>query len=293
MRDLELVRLSPLMEKTAGRPEIIVGLIDGPVLLTGDLWSKRIVQSNTNALPSQCTHPSSDACMHGTFVASLLAAKRGSGIPAICPDCTVVVYSIFSEPPTGDEQMPSASPEQLATAIFDTVGAGARVLNMSVGLSQPAGKGDDRLLREAFDYAARRGVVPVAASGNQGSVGSSSLTNHPWVLPVVGCDGQGRPTPESNLGGSIGRGGLSAPATGVFGLGPDGRSRTIGGTSVAAPFVTGTIALLWSEFPNATASEVKYAVTASSVGRRTSIVPPLLNAWGAYEALASAAAHRN
>lgn len=35
--------------------------------------------------------------------------------------------------------------------------------------------------------------------------------------------------------------------------------------SAAAPFVTGAIALLWSEFPNATAAQVKFAIMVSTI----------------------------
>ena len=61
----------------------------------------------------------------------------------------------------------------------------------------------------------------------------------------------------------------------------DGQPSIASGTSVAAPFVTGAIALLWSVFPDASATEVKSAVTRADV-RRTTIVPPLLDAWAAY-----------
>ena len=73
---------------------------------------------------------------------------------------------------------------------------------------------------------------------------------------------------------------------GVTSLSSEGRSLTSGGTSVAAPFVTGTLALLWSVFPAATAMELKLAVTRTLVQRRTSVAPPLLDAWAAYQTLA-------
>jgi hypothetical protein len=53
----------------------------------------------------------------------------------------------------------------------------------------------------------------------------------------------------------------------------------------AAPFVTGTVALLWSEFPRASAATVRAAVTGARGMRRTTVVPPLLDAWAAYEVL--------
>jgi subtilisin family serine protease len=87
----------------------------------------------------------------------------------------------------------------------------------------------------------------------------------------------------SNLGVSIGRRGLCAPGIGIVSLGPEGHNPQ--GTSVAVPFVTGTIALLWSEFPAATATDIKFAVTHAAFPRRTSIVPPLLNAAAAYQLL--------
>ncbi|MGH7801047.1 MAG: S8 family serine peptidase [Thermodesulfobacteriota bacterium] len=125
----------------------------------------------------------------------------------------------------------------------------------------------------------------VAAAGNQGTVGSSAITRHPWVIPVVACDILGRPISYSNLGSSIGRRGLSAPGDNITSLGTDDKPLTFGGTSAAAPFVTGAIALLWSEFPAATAAEVKFAVTQAYVSRRNTVVPPLLDSWTAYQVL--------
>jgi subtilisin family serine protease len=127
----------------------------------------------------------------------------------------------------------------------------------------------------------------VVAAGNQGTLGSSILTRHPWVVPVAACDQRGRPTTESNLGRSIGQRGVSAPGEAVTSLGADGGSLTLGGTSVAVPFVTGAIALLRSEFPSASAANVRLAITRASADRRASVVPPLLNASAAYDALST------
>src|SRR5262249_52854211 len=94
---------------------------------------------------------------------------------------------------------------------------------------------------------------------------------------------QGSPMNHSNLGISIGRRGLGAPGDRITSIGANGKQLTLGGTSAAAPFVTGAIALLWSEFPTATAAEVKFAATQAYIPRRTSVVPPLLDAWAAYQ----------
>jgi subtilisin family serine protease len=125
----------------------------------------------------------------------------------------------------------------------------------------------------------------VAAAGNQGTLGSSVITRHPWVISIVAYDLQGRPMVKSNLGSSIGRRGLAAPGEGITSLGSDGKSLTLGGTSAATPFVTGAIALIWSEFPSATAADIKFAVNQGYSARRISVVPPLLDASAAYQML--------
>jgi Subtilase family len=286
MDPLSLVRLPALMERTSGSPELRIGLIDGPVVLQHhDLADNRLREvPGTNG--GACADATSAACLHGTFVAGILSARRGAAAPAICPDCTVLVRPIFIETAAADGEMPSAAPEELAEAILDCLDAGARVLNVSAALAQPAIK-NERALEEALDQAARRGVIVIVASGNQGTLGGTAITHHPWVIPVVAYDLEGRPMHFSNLGSSIGRRGIGAPGDRVTSLGAHGKPLTLGGTSAAAPFVTGAIALLWSEFPAATATEVKLAVTRASSPRRMTVVPPLLDAWAAYLAMRS------
>jgi subtilisin family serine protease len=224
------------------------------------------------------------ACQHGTYVAGILVARRGGTAPAICPGCTLLVRPIFAEM-TGREPMPSATSEVLAAAILDCIRVGARILNLSAALSPPSLAGH-RAMEEALDHAARRGVLVVTAAGNQGTLASTAITRHPWVIPVAACGAGGRPAGESNLGRTIGRRGLRAPGAGITSLGAGGPPLTWSGTSVAAPFVTGAIALLWSVFPAATAAEIKQATTRVPDVRRRAVVPPLLDVRAAHRTLA-------
>src|SRR5262245_28731820 len=270
MAPLDLVRLTPLIDRTSGRPEVTIGLIDGPVVMNHpELASQHIREIPGNG-SGACTQANSAACVHGTFVAGILSAKRGSVAPAICPDCTLLVRPIFAETKAVSGDMPSATPEELAQAIFDCLAARARVLNISAALVQPSLK-SERALEEALDQAARQRVIVIAAAGNQGTVGSTAITRHPWVLPVVAYDLQARPMDHSNLGNSIGLRGLGAPGDRITSLGAQGQPLTLGGTSAAAPFVAGTIALLWSEFPAASAMDVKLSVTQNRSLRRTRV----------------------
>ena len=121
-------------------------------------------------------------------------------------------------------------------------------------------------LKLALDHAMFRGVIIVAAAGNQKMVGSTVISRHPWVIPIAACNPEGLLSAYLNVGHSIGVRGLRAPGDGVCSSGTDGQSFPSSGTSIAAPFVTGTIALLWSMFPSATAQDIKLAVTQRRCG---------------------------
>jgi subtilisin family serine protease len=275
------------MEVSHGRPEVLIGLIDGPVATNHE----DLAHTNISAVPgksgSACIRADSTACMHGTFVAGIISARRGANAPAISPDCTLLVRPIFGESSDQNPDMPSAAPEELAAALIDCIDAGVTVINLSAALVQPSLKGL-KFLEEALDYASRRQVIVVAAAGNQGNVGASTITRHPWVIPVVACHLRGTPISYTNLGNSIGRRGLSAPGYGITSLGSHGQSLTLHGTSAAAPFVTGTIALLFSQFPDAAAAEIKRALSRGPALRRPGVVPALLDAWAGYRILQQA-----
>jgi hypothetical protein len=77
MDALELVRLRALMDRTLGRAEVTIGLIDGPVALQHpDLAGTRIKAISDRAT-SACSNPNSTACAHGTAVFRLALLQSG------------------------------------------------------------------------------------------------------------------------------------------------------------------------------------------------------------------------
>ena len=132
MGALHLVRLPPLMSRSQGRAEVAVALIDGPVNLDNPDLAQSRIREIPASIGGSCSRRDSVACMHGTFVAGMLVARRGSPAPAICPGCTLLLRPIFAENTNGNGKMPSASPEELATAIADAISAGANVINLAL-----------------------------------------------------------------------------------------------------------------------------------------------------------------
>ncbi len=283
---LELIKLDDIQSRTSGRPEIHIGLLDGPVAVAGsDFEGARIRQA-----PPSVEHvgvgvgAESVACVHGTFVAGILVANPQSPTPGVCPACTLVVRPIFHQIETRPDSVPVTTPAELAQGIIDTVDMGVRLINLSVAMVRVSAPADEREIASALGYAMRRGVIIVAAAGNSGALGGSVLTRHPWVIPVVGYDRFGRVMPDSNLSSSAARRGVGAPGDSVRGVGVSGSPTLLSGTSIAAPFVTGALALLWSLFLDATPATLRFAVLGT---RCHGFVPPLFDATVALRRLMS------
>ena len=91
----DLVNLRQLMSLTSGRSEIVVGMVDGPVAADHPDLAGTNIQELPGKTGTVCAQTISAACVHGTFIAGILSAKRDSGAPAICPDCTLLVNRCF------------------------------------------------------------------------------------------------------------------------------------------------------------------------------------------------------
>jgi subtilisin family serine protease len=296
------------MDISIGSPQVAIAVIDGPIDFSHPAFQGSNVRTIKESQAIACKSANSIACIHGTFVTGILCAKRGSPAPAICPGCQIILYPVFTEndshidndtsntknfyyhangyDTTNNVSIPSITPRKLSDAIIEIINAGAKIINLSLGLSTSSLVVHQEL-SEAYSYACKNDVIIVIAAGNQGSIGYSSLLNHPWVIPVAACDEKKIPTSYSNLSPSIGIHGLMAPGVDIKSTSPNGSYVTMTGTSFSAPIVTGAIALLWSIFPKATATQIKYSVMSSapsSTYRRT-IIPPMLNVEASYEAL--------
>ncbi|MEM9454774.1 MAG: S8 family serine peptidase [Myxococcota bacterium] len=240
-----------------------IGIVDGPVDTTHPALTHTPLRTTTP--PPTCTNPRSPACRHGTFVAGQLAT--------LCPASSLILHPLFCEAATL-EACPIVRPYHLATALDRLMDEGARIINMSVGLRGGLA-GSMSALHRSYRRAEREGVLLIAAAGNDGHPDVNPLFHDPWVIPVAAHDPQGRILPTSNRGGEIGRHGLLAPGSELLGLAPGGGQSRMSGTSVAAPQVTATAALLWSQYPQATAAEIRRALLRPQVDRRGQIPPSL------------------
>jgi hypothetical protein len=66
----------------------MMGMLDGPVAIGHSDLARNSIREVPRETSAQCAQTSSAACVHGTFVAGILRAKRGSAAPAgevLCP----------------------------------------------------------------------------------------------------------------------------------------------------------------------------------------------------------------
>ena len=297
MDPLSQIRTQALTNISSGSPNVTIGLIDGPVDFTHPAFNGSTIRAVKEYQLGACKNATSVACRHGTFIAGILCAKRGLDAPAICPECTLLLRPIFMDQTLTDNNgnnnkknneflhFPSTTPEELSDAIIEVVDGGARIINLSLGLSTSSLMTYPKL-QEAYDYARQHRVIIVASSGNQGNIGGISLLHNEWIIPVAASDEYGRLDPMSNFGPSVGSRGLMAPGINVTSTSSGGGYVKMSGTSFAAPFVTGALALLWSVFPAASAAQLVYSIrVGSSDHLRRSIKPPLLNVEAVYHVL--------
>ncbi|MBI4885096.1 MAG: S8 family serine peptidase [Actinobacteria bacterium] len=240
---------------------------------------------------------------HGTGVATTFFGDADNGgafgvASVLGPDLTVLSTNIFTgvygnssweyhaPAPPGDtlpDEFAEVDPVLGVSyttgnlkAIADQVRKGARVINMSWGCGRPTcGEATQALYQRFFEQMARRHpkVLFVAAAHNQGVTpthawpGGLALPN---MITVGNVMNDGSPAASSNRAGPNFEVTLAAPGSqAVRGVEADGTPiATLGGTSNAAPQVSGAAALLLSIKPDLTAAELKQLLFDSA---RTSV----------------------
>src|SRR5581483_8920856 len=216
--------------------------------LVASLWTNASDGSHGfNAMTG--THNVSDEVGHGTFVAGILGAAGGNAVGIIGVAQEKILPVKVMDANGGTEA-------DLATGIQTCLDNGARVLSMSLHATEPSA-----LLNASLASALSAGAVVVAAAGNEGTSQVDYPASYPGVIAVGAATPSAELAPFSNHGSRLD---LVAPGVNITSTVPGAMYARTGGTSAAAPFVSGTAALMLDLNPALTGAQVASILKATA-----------------------------
>jgi serine protease AprX len=270
--------------------------------IAGNLRDFRVsaTDSRSRVVASAIVHPGAttagDSYGHGTHVAGIIAgnswnrswADLGRGEYAgIAPDANLIDVKISDE--EGNATVLDVI-YGLQFVVDHKAALGIRIVNLSLESTSPQSYKTDPL-DAAVEAAWLKGLVVVTSAGNRGTTeGAVSYApgNDPYAISVGGVDDRGTRADSDDVVASWSARGttqdgfskpdLYAPAARIVSnLAPNSAFATLcptcilsggmiraGGTSMAAPMVSGAAALLLERFPNLTPNQVKGVLLAST-----------------------------
>ncbi len=271
--NLPAINASGAWAVTTGNNIVVADVDTGVDYTHEDLPSPQLVPGidETTATPTVINNASgnTDSNGHGTAVAGVIAAatNNGKGLASLGWHTSVMPVKAST-----DGSFASAA---IAAGIMYAADNGARIINLSLGGPCP-----DSTMQSAIEYAQGKGVLVVAAAGNEAlapavnSEGAYDYPSYPAAYPgvvAVGATGQdGYRAAYSDTGSYVALvapgGGGDSTTDAVPVLQAGGGYMAELGTSFAAPQVAAAAALILSVNPNLTPDEVTELLTGSATG---------------------------
>ena len=231
-----------------GDPGVVVAVLDTGIDASHPDLAGRVLQGWDFTSQGGDT---TDVYGHGTHVAGIIAASgdNGVGLAGIAWKVRLLPVKVLDNNGNGRYS-------DLISGIRYAADNGASVINMSLG-----GGSRSQALQDAVDYARGKGVVVVAAAGNNASSSLSYPAACDGVISVGATDDADRRASFSNYGDGLD---IVAPGVSVYSDYPAARYMSMSGTSMAAPQVSGAFALLRSYKPGLSGAEAEKRVLESA-----------------------------
>lgn len=213
---------------------------------------------------------------HGTHVAGIIAAVRNNGIGmnGVANNVRIMVLRTV---PDGDER-----DKDIANSIRYAVDNGAKIVNMSFGKDFSP---DKKVIDDAVRYAEERNVLLVHAAGNDAKntdtepnfpradyISDGTATN--WIEVGASSWKKGKDIPATFSNYGKRNVDVFAPGVDIYSCIPESKYASYNGTSMAAPVTSGVAALVWSYYPQLSASDVKNIILQSAVPVKGKVIPP-------------------
>lgn len=235
---------------TTGDSSVVVAVVDTGVQPNhpdlGTLISGYDFVNNDGDPSDDNLNASTGEYGHGTAVAGIIAAQanNGIGIAGVCWECEIMPVKVLGSDGFGTDS-------DVANGIIWAANNGADVINLSLG-----GTSDSTTLAAAVKYAQDKGVVVVAAAGNDGGDTPNYPAAYSGVISVGAVDRSDNRYAWSSHGSWVQ---VDAPGC-TISTGVGSIYWSFCGTSAAAPFVSGLAGLARSYNLSASASSIVSAI---------------------------------
>lgn len=179
---------------------------------------------------------------HGTHVAGIIASKNnGVGTTGVASDAEIYSVKVLNYAGKGDLM-------DIIEGMDWAINKGVDIINVSLGT-----KVDSATLKAKVDEAEAKGIIVVAASGNSGDYNMTYPAKYDNVVAVGATDQNNNLASFSSRGSQLD---VVAPGAGVVSTYLGDMYANGNGTSQAAPYVTGLLALLSQQYPDKSANEL-------------------------------------
>jgi subtilisin family serine protease len=181
-----------------------------------------------------------DEVGHGTHVSGIIGARGLQMDQGVAPDCSLMAVRVLATMKDGDQLVGAGIIDNINTGIKWAVDNGADVINMSLGIRHTGGGLPHQ---DVIRYALSKNVTVVAASGNDGTAERYYPGALQGVVAVGATDDRGEVAGFTSYGARIS---VVAPGSRIYSSFARHGYAFASGTSQAAPFVTGAVALMKS-----------------------------------------------
>lgn len=256
------IQCPPAWDLTLGSTSVVVAIVDTGIDLRHPDLAEKIVAGID--LVNNDNSPDDDNG-HGTHCAGIAAAATNNaiGVAGVAPNCKVMPVKVLDS--RGDGYTST-----VARGMRYAADGGAKVISLSLGM--PA---RSQALQDAVNYALSKGAIVVAAAGNEGASAKFYPAACNGVISVGAVDANGNKAHFSNYGPWVS---VAAPGVRILSTWPGGAYAYGSGTSMAAPFVAGQAAMLYSFFgTNKLPAEIREKIEANCVPSGTWVVHGRVN----------------
>ena len=283
---IQAARLQQAWSISKGDPSVTVAIVDDGIDLNHELIASRITQPYN---VFRCDDHMSAGQGHGTHVAGLAAGDAShlsQGVAGAAPGCKIMPVQVF------DNGQCTAS--SVIRGIMYAIHHDADVVNVSIGTAYPVELGyivpepvqeqvaqtqfkdAEQVWKWVIGRAASKNAILVFAAGNSHLLASiEPQLRSKSTINVGAIDSNNSITRWSNYGPTVT---VSAPGEAIYSSFPGNRYQAMDGTSMAAPIVSGVVALMKSVNRDVTVTQALQALTSTGTSTGSGRCGPAINA---------------